>query len=66
VSLPISYLPGRQDDPTRRCPDISKARARLGWSPVVGLDEGLPPTLAYFRAELGIEDGKPRGERTAG
>ena len=32
----------------RRCPDITKMRA-LGWSPAVGLDEGLAPTVAWYR-----------------
>lgn len=34
--------------PPRRCPDISKMRA-LGWSPGVGLDEGLQRTVAWYR-----------------
>jgi UDP-glucuronate decarboxylase len=42
-----------QDDPVRRCPDIRLAEARLGWKPAVSLDEGLPPTIAYFRGMLG-------------
>jgi dTDP-glucose 4,6-dehydratase len=37
-----------QDDPTRRCPDIAKARALLGWEPQVNLKEGLRRSLAYF------------------
>jgi UDP-glucuronate decarboxylase len=37
-----------QDDPTRRCPDISKAKA-LGWEPKVPLEEGLKMTIEYFR-----------------
>jgi nucleoside-diphosphate-sugar epimerase len=61
---PITYLPARQDDPSRRCPDITKARLGLGWEPVVPLAEGLPPTIAYFRAELGIDE--PHGARAAG
>ena len=36
------------DDPTRRCPDISLARAQLGWQPSVGLEAGLARTVAYF------------------
>jgi nucleoside-diphosphate-sugar epimerase len=55
VTVPINFLPGRQDDPSRRCPDITRARTRLGWSPTVTLDEGLPPTIAYFQAELGVK-----------
>ena len=43
-----------QDDPVRRCPDISLAGEKLGWKPSVSLDEGLPPTIAYFRGKLGL------------
>ncbi len=42
-----------QDDPVRRCPDISLAGEKLGWKPTISLDEGLPPTIAYFREMLG-------------
>jgi nucleoside-diphosphate-sugar epimerase len=45
-------LPGRQDDPHRRCPDITRAKTLLGWSPQVSLDEGLERTLASFRQDL--------------
>lgn len=37
------------DDPKQRRPDISKARALLGWQPSVALPDGLLPTLEYFR-----------------
>lgn len=40
-SLPV-------DDPTRRKPDITKAKRLLGWSPKVALREGLQLSLAYF------------------
>jgi len=39
------------DDPTRRCPDITKARA-MGWSPEVSLEDGLARTISYFRGVL--------------
>lgn len=39
----------RQDDPERRRPDISKIQAAIGWSPEVGLREGLEYSLADFR-----------------
>ena len=40
------------DDPSRRCPDIAKARRLLAWAPRVDLATGLERTLAYFRDEL--------------
>ena len=46
---PIVFKPLPQDDPKRRCPDITKARRILKWEPKVGLDEGLKLTLAYFK-----------------
>ncbi|MBC5763631.1 NAD-dependent epimerase/dehydratase family protein [Ramlibacter albus] len=36
------------DNPNRRCPDIGKARTRLGYEPYVGLDEGLKRALAWY------------------
>jgi nucleoside-diphosphate-sugar epimerase len=44
----IEYAPLPVDDPTRRRPDISKARRLLGWEPRVPLREGLLRTLASF------------------
>lgn len=46
----IEFLPLPQDDPVRRQPDISKARAVLGWEPTVPLSQGLPRTIDYFRS----------------
>jgi UDP-glucuronate decarboxylase len=40
------------DDPKQRQPDISVARAELGWEPAVQLQEGLTRTIDYFRATL--------------
>lgn len=40
------------DDPQRRRPDITKARALAGWEPRVSLSAGIAATLTYFRAEL--------------
>src|SRR5438093_903471 len=42
------------DDPKIRQPDITRARKLLGWEPRVGLDEGLPRTLEYFKKKLGL------------
>ena len=38
------------DDPRQRRPDISRARAVLGWEPEVALEDGLRKTLEYFRS----------------
>jgi dTDP-glucose 4,6-dehydratase len=46
---PIVFEPLPEDDPKRRCPDITKAKRILNWEPKVGLDEGLGLTLAYFK-----------------
>lgn len=51
---PIIHKPLPQDDPVRRCPDISLAKARLGWEPVVGLEEGLGRTVEYFERKLKV------------
>jgi dTDP-glucose 4,6-dehydratase len=40
------------DDPARRCPDIAKARALLGWEPQITLKEGLERSLEFFRSHL--------------
>lgn len=45
----IIYMPLPSDDPTRRRPDISLAKQKLGWEPKVKLDEGLVKTIDYFR-----------------
>jgi UDP-glucuronate decarboxylase len=48
----IEHLPLPQDDPTRRQPDISRARAVLNWEPKIPLSEGLRQSVAYFRETL--------------
>jgi dTDP-glucose 4,6-dehydratase len=45
----LRYLSMPEDDPTRRCPDISKARTLLGWEPKINLRQGLIKTIEYFR-----------------
>ncbi|MHC4833457.1 MAG: SDR family NAD-dependent epimerase/dehydratase, partial [Planctomycetota bacterium] len=39
-----------EDDPTRRRPDISLAKEKLGWAPKVPLEEGLAKTIEFFRS----------------
>jgi UDP-glucuronate decarboxylase len=48
----IVNRPLPEDDPTQRCPDITRARQVLGWEPCVPLEEGLRRTIAYFAERL--------------
>ncbi|HLH21494.1 MAG TPA: UDP-glucuronic acid decarboxylase family protein [Chloroflexota bacterium] len=49
TSVEIAFRPLPADDPTRRRPDITRAREMLGWQPRVPLREGLERTIAWFR-----------------
>jgi UDP-glucuronate decarboxylase len=42
------HKPLPQDDPQVRRPDITLAKAKLGWEPGITLEQGLPKTIAYF------------------
>jgi len=48
----IIYQPLPEDDPKVRQPDITRARALLGWEPKVELREGLTKTIEYFRTKV--------------
>ena len=48
----LVFEPLPQDDPTRRCPDITKARTLLGWEPRIALREGLTKSLDFFRSKV--------------
>lgn len=48
----IIYLPLPEDDPTQRCPDISKAKEILSWEPKIQLREGVRSTADYFKQVL--------------
>ena len=48
----IIHKPLPDDDPTRRKPDITKAKHMLGWEPVVPVEEGLKKTIDYFRSKI--------------
>ena len=45
----IVYRDLPEDDPMQRCPDISAAKAQLGWQPKIALDQGLEKTIDYFK-----------------
>lgn len=51
-SSTIEFRPLPEDDPRQRQPDITLARERLDWKPVVGLEQGLVATIAYFEELL--------------
>jgi len=54
-SSSITYLPPVPDDPSRRQPDINRARSELGWEPRVPLREGVSKTIDYFREVTSVE-----------
>jgi dTDP-glucose 4,6-dehydratase len=53
TSVPITYEPLPADDPKVRKPDITRARATLGWEPKINVREGLARTIEYFRQHVG-------------
>jgi UDP-glucuronate decarboxylase len=48
----LIYKPLPGDDPTQRQPDISLAREKLGWDPLIQLEDGLKKTIPYFRGMI--------------
>lgn len=48
----IVYEPLPVDDPKQRKPDITLAKAKLGWEPKVNLEEGIQKTIEYFRTKV--------------
>jgi dTDP-glucose 4,6-dehydratase len=59
-SSPIESLPLPADDPKVRQPDITVARAVLGWEPKIDLRTGIHRTIPYFRGELQRRDARAR------
>ena len=50
----IVYKELPTDDPKVRQPDITRAKALLGWEPTVSLERGLATTIEYFRKKLDV------------
>ena len=63
----LEYHPLPSDDPTRRRPDISKAKRVLGWQPRVSARAGLAETIDYYRSRMPSRrgNGHRRTERRA-
>lgn len=59
----IIYLEKPVDDPRCRCPNIDKAREKLGWKPVVTLEKGLKITIAHFDKLLSAEKRRDKKSR---
>ncbi len=57
VQVPSDEADYLVDNPSRRCPDLTKARSELGYAPAVSLDDGLRRSLLWYRdlqpAEVG-------------
>jgi UDP-glucuronate decarboxylase len=56
----LKYYDLPEDDPWKRKPDISLARAVLDWKPAINLREGLTRTISYFEDLLGANKAGPR------
>jgi UDP-glucuronate decarboxylase len=52
----VEMQPKPKDDPMVRRPDVALARKVIGWQPKVSLEEGLAPTIEYFKGVLGRSD----------
>ncbi|EKD82864.1 MAG: NAD-dependent epimerase/dehydratase family protein [uncultured bacterium] len=51
-SAQLKFGPLPQDDPKRRQPDITRARALLQWEPEVSLEEGLKKTVEWAKINV--------------
>ena len=51
----IIFRPIPEDDPKKRCPDITRAKKLLGWKPKIKLEEGLKLTISYFMSLRGTK-----------
>lgn len=51
-AVPVAFKPLPSDDPTRRKPDITRAKQNLGWEPKVPLEKGLRLTIEDFKTRV--------------
>ncbi|MCM2371926.1 UDP-glucuronic acid decarboxylase family protein [Aporhodopirellula aestuarii] len=57
-SSKLTFAPLPADDPTRRRPDISLAKDKLGWEPNIKLEDGLKHTIEWFKT-IDLGDYRP-------
>ncbi len=50
----VVHCPLPEDDPKKRCPDITRARTWLGWEPRIALAEGLQKTIEWYRSRIAM------------
>ncbi|MQS13371.1 SDR family oxidoreductase [Streptomyces kaniharaensis] len=55
----VTFVPLPTDDPKRRCPDITAARAHLGWEPTTHLRDGLRQTLVWAQKHFPLQAATP-------
>lgn len=55
-SSKIIHEPLPSDDPRQRRPDITQAKEKFNWEPLVSLEEGLKATIAHFEKCLQLGD----------
>jgi UDP-glucuronate decarboxylase len=58
-SSKLEFCPRPADDPTRRRPDISKAKRLLDWEPRIPVTEGLRDTIEYYRSRMPVAHPRP-------
>ena len=51
----VEHLPLPKDDPRQRCPDITRAKQFLNWSPTIDLRTGLARTIPYYKSVLSVK-----------
>lgn len=52
----LTYNPLPTDDPKVRKPDITRAKAVLGWEPKISRAEGMRRTYEYFKTVVKVDD----------
>ena len=48
--VPVKHVQCLEDDPQKRCPDISLAKKELSWQPLISFDVGITKTIEYYKS----------------